>query len=103
MHIRVAAKLFNRHKKPSDRVIATNNIKMPESLRKQVEQNNEVKNDYQTVMLHTVYGMVKEEIPDSKFNFLMNLQRKDGVPCLQNEARVYKHHDNVFEMQKAMS
>jgi hypothetical protein len=38
MHIRVAAKLFNRHKKPSDRVIATNNIKMPESLRKQVEK-----------------------------------------------------------------
>lgn len=56
MHIRVLAKLINRHKKPFDHVIALNNIKMPESLRKQ-EQINEAKNDCQIVILHTVYKM----------------------------------------------
>jgi hypothetical protein len=57
MRIRVVAKLINRHKKPFDHVIALNNIKMPESLQKQVEQINEAKNDCQIVILHTVYKM----------------------------------------------
>ncbi len=44
-------------------------------------------------------GMAKQEMPESKFQFLMELQEQNGVPALQG-GKFYKHHTTVSDLQK---
>lgn len=90
-----------KHAGNNDHQIALNEVKLRKQFERCVEKVNITAGNATKASFHTVYCMVKEEMPLSKFSALVKLQIKNG--CDDLKKITHQHPSHVSEMVEIIS